>query len=76
MTAVLLITPERFMASAGKLDADKRYVGKTIGTGYEWPGPATETLYKSSNGIGYKNRQLIGSYNPGWQDPGAFFLSL
>lgn len=64
------------MASAGKLDTDKRYVSKTIGAGYEWPGPATETLYISGGNVGYKNRQLIGSYNPAWQDPGAFFLSI
>lgn len=76
MAEVLRITPERFIASGGKLDTDKRYVGKTLGAGYEWPGPSTETLYLSGGNVGYKNRQLIGGYNPNWQDPSAFYLSL
>lgn len=76
MKVVLKITPERFVASGGKLDTDKRYVSKTHFGGYEWPGPATETLYQTSGGVGFKNRPLIGPYNSIWYDSGKFYLDI
>jgi hypothetical protein len=72
---VILITPNRFIASGGKLDSDKGYVQKDVAGRFVWPGPATETVFMVNGQLHIKNVNMHGG-TTGWKDPGEVKLTL
>lgn len=66
---VIEITPQRFVASGGKLDSDKGYVQRADDGRFRWPGLTTETMYMVNGQLYFRNRNLHGGAT-GWKDSG------
>lgn len=77
------MSPTRFIASAGKLDSEKRYLQQMPGGRLQWPGPTAQALYMTARdsygapGFGFQNTALTpGAHNASWSDPGKLSLDV